>query len=325
VNIINKKWPFLSFAKNPKKRYILSGAGPSTDHTLTTRFSAVEPNPNTKGTADILFGFAQGFGMTDRLVQTISELNGMNLKALQEEIGKAVKGQQTYTQALRNVSFEEHAKNLGMTADKLEQTLREKGVLVIESASKMREHATIAKDLPVPTPSGRIEIYSLMLAGFTMQQGYHPNWDPGLVYIPPQVNQAKKPDEFNFVYGKTPTISYASTNANNPILMALSKVKEDEFMGLWINPQKATLLNIKTGDTVTVENLVSGQKAQIKAFVTEMVRPDTVFMSSSFGTENPLLKTAAGVGTAINKLIPYQVEPIVSAFRSQEFTVRVTK
>ncbi len=107
--------------------------------------------------------------------------------------------------------------------------------------------------------------------------------------------------------------------------MALSKNKEDEFMALWINPQKATMLNIKTGDTVTVENLQSGQKAQIKAFVTDMVRPDTVFMSSSFGTENPLLKNSVGVGTALNKLVPYQVEPIVSAFRTQEFTVRVTK
>lgn len=315
----------------PNQNYIerdepfIYGAGPSTDHAITTRFSAVESSPELKGTADILFGFAQAFGATDALVQTISELSGMTLQDLQEQIGKAVKGQQTYTKALRNVSFKEHAKSLGMTAEKLEQTLREKGVLVVETADKMREHATLLKDLPVPTPSGRVEIYSLYLAGFTMQQGPSENWNPGLVYIPPQVNQAKKPDEFNFIYGKVPTVSYASTNANNPILMALSKAKENEFMGLWINPQKATLLNIKTGDTVTVENLVSGQKAPIKAFVTEMVRPDTVFMASSFGTENPLLKNAAGVGTAINKLIPYQVEPLVSAFRTQEFTVRVTK
>lgn len=315
----------------PNQNYVerdepfIYGAGPATDLAITTRFSAVEPNPNTKGTADILFGFAQAFGGLERFVQTISEISGLDLNVLQEEVGKAVKGQQNFTQAIRNVSFKHHATTLGMTPEKLEQTLREKGVLVVESADKLREHATIAKHLPVPTPSGRIEIYSLMLAGFVMQQGYQPNWDPGLVYIPPHVNQERKPDEFNFIYGKTPTVSYASTNSNNPILMALTKVKENEFMGLWMNPQKASMLNIKTGDTVTVENLVSGQKAQIKAFVTDMVRPDTVFMSSSFGTENPLLKNSVGVGTALNKLVPYQVEPIVSAFRSQEFTVRVTK
>ncbi|GAB6174707.1 molybdopterin-dependent oxidoreductase [Paradesulfitobacterium aromaticivorans] len=315
----------------PNQNYIereepfIYGAGPSTDLAITTRFSAVDPHPETKGTADILFAFAMGFGTLDKYMETIASITSYDLKDIQEEVGKAVKGQQTFTKALRNVSFKYHAKVVGMTPEKLEQTLREQGVLVIEKAEKLLEHAAIARHLPVPTPSGRIEIYSLMLANFVMQQGYKVNWDPGLVYFPPVVNQERKPDEFYFTYGKVPTVSYASTNSNNPILMALSKNKEDEFMGLWINPQKATMLNIKTGDTVTVENLQSGQKAQIKAFVTDMVRPDTVFMSSSFGTENPLLKNSAGVGTALNKLVPYQVEPIVSAFRSQEFTVRVTK
>ncbi|MHB1652011.1 MAG: molybdopterin-dependent oxidoreductase [Desulfitobacteriaceae bacterium] len=315
----------------PNQNYIerdepfIYGAGPSTDLAITTRFSAVVPHPQTKGTADILFEFAMGFGALDKFMETISAFNGYNLTDIKEEIGKATQGEQTFTKAMRNVSFKHHAKNLGMTTDKLEQTLREKGVLVVESKEKLMEHASICRHLPVPTPSGRIEIYSLLLAGFVQQQGYRVNWDPGLVYFPPRLNQEKKPNEFFFIYGKTPTVSYASTNSNNPILMALSKVKEDEFMGLWINPERATLLNIKTGDTVNLENCQSGQKVQIKAFVTEMIRPDTVFMSSSFGTENPLLKYSAGVGTALNKIVPYEVEPIVSAFRSQEFTVRVTK
>jgi hypothetical protein len=48
-------------------------------------------------------------------------------------------------------------------------------------------------------------------------------------------------------------------------------------------------------------------------------------MSSSFGVENKALTKAVGVGTAINKLIPYQVEPVVAGFRSQEFTVNVAR
>jgi hypothetical protein len=32
-----------------------------------------------------------------------------------------------------------------------------------------------------------------------------------------------------------------------------------------------------------------------------------------------------GLGTATNKLVPYQVEPVVAGFRSQEFTVKVVK
>ncbi|KLU58964.1 polysulfide reductase chain A precursor [Peptococcaceae bacterium CEB3] len=315
----------------PNQNYIerdepfLYGAGPATDLALTTRFSAVEPQPQTKGTADILFEFAIGFGALDKFMETISAFSGYDLAEIKEEVGKATNGEQTFTQAIRSVSFKHHARNLGLTPDQLEKTLREKGVLVVEAKEKLMEHAAICRQLPVPTPSGRIEIYSLLLAGFVRQEGYRINWDPGLVYMPPALNQEKKPDEFFFTYGKTPTVSYASTNSNNPILMALSKAKEDEFMGLWIHPQRASLLNIMTGDTVTVENCLSGQKVQINAFVTEMIRPDTVFMSSSFGTENPLLKYSSGVGTALNRLVPYQVEPIVSAFKTQEFTVRVTK
>ncbi len=315
----------------PNQNYIerdepfIYGAGPSPDLAITTRFSAVEPNPNTKGTADILFEFAMGFGALDKYMETIASISSYDLNDIKEEVGKATQGQQTFTRAIRNVSFKHHAKNLGMTPEQLEKTLREKGVLVLEPVEKLLEHAAIARHLPVPTPSGRIEIYSLMLASFVMQQGYRVNWDPGLVYFPPRLNQEKRANEFNFIYGKTPTVSYASTNSNNPILMALSKDKADEFMGLWIHPKKAAALDIKTGDNVTLENTQSGQKVQIKAFVTDMVRPDTVFMSSSFGTENPLLENSAGVGAALNKIVPYEVEPIVSAFRSQEFTVRVTK
>lgn len=315
----------------PNQNYIerdepfIYGAGPLTDLAITTRFSAVEPNPDTKGTADILFELAIRFGVLDKYMATIAHLSGLNLLDIQAEIGEAVRGKQTFTKAMRNVSFKHHAKTLGTTSEMLEKDLREKGVLIIEPAAKLLEHASIPRQLPVPTPSGRMEIYSLLYAGFVKSRGYQKNWDPGLVYLPPQLNKNKKPNEFNFIYGKTPLVSYASTNSNNPILMALTKSKMREFTGLWINPQKAAALGIKTGDTVTLENSQSGQKAQIKAFVTDMVRPDTVFMPSSFGTENPLLKNSAGVGTALNKIVPYATEPIVSAFRSQEFTVFVTK
>ena len=53
--------------------------------------------------------------------------------------------------------------------------------------------------------------------------------------------------------------------------------------------------------------------------------PDTLFVYSSFGVENKALSRTHGDGTATNKLIPYQVEPVVAGFRSQEFTIRVAK
>lgn len=73
-------------------------------------------------------------------------------------------------------------------------------------------------------------------------------------------------------------------------------------------------------------NTLSGQQAKGHAYITRQVRPDTLFLHSSFGVENPQLTRSFGMGgTATNKLIPHTVEPVVAGFRSQEFTIRVTK
>jgi hypothetical protein len=60
--------------------------------------------------------------------------------------------------------------------------------------------------------------------------------------------------------------------------------------------------------------------------VTRKVRSDTLFLHSAFGVENPqLTRSYAMGGTATNHLIPHNVEPVVAGFRSQEFTLRVSK
>lgn len=71
-------------------------------------------------------------------------------------------------------------------------------------------------------------------------------------------------------------------------------------------------------------NTISGQAATGHAYVTRLVHKDALFIYSAFGVENPALSRTAGTGTATNKLIPHQVEPVVAGFRSQEFTVKVT-
>jgi hypothetical protein len=73
-------------------------------------------------------------------------------------------------------------------------------------------------------------------------------------------------------------------------------------------------------------NTLSGQQAEGKAYVTRNVRRDTLFIHSSFGVENKQLsRSYAAGGVATNKLIPHIVEPVVAGFRSQEFTIRVSK
>jgi anaerobic selenocysteine-containing dehydrogenase len=132
-------------------------------------------------------------------------------------------------------------------------------------------------------------------------------------------------DEFYFTYGKTPTVSYASTNSNNPVLAALNEFKRDVYAGIWMHPDRATGLGIASGDRITLTNTLSGQQADGVAYVTRKVHRDALFMHSSFGVENEGLSRSHGFGTASNKLIPYLVDPVVAGFRSQEFTIRVAK
>jgi anaerobic selenocysteine-containing dehydrogenase len=140
------------------------------------------------------------------------------------------------------------------------------------------------------------------------------------------MDMALDTDEFYFAYGKVPTISYGSTNSNNPVLAAINTFKKDIYTGVWIHPDRAGRLNIKMGDKIKLTNTLSGQQAEGVAYITPMVRPDTLFIHSSFGVENPqLTRSFAMGGTATNKLIPHTVDPVVAGFRSQEFTLRISK
>jgi hypothetical protein len=94
---------------------------------------------------------------------------------------------------------------------------------------------------------------------------------------------------------------------------------------VWIHPDRAGPLDLNTGDRIKLTNSATGQSTGGTAYVTRLVRRDTLFIYSSFGSENKALSRAYGVGTATSKLIPYRVEPVVAGFRSQEFTIKVSK
>ena len=304
----------------------LYAAGPAQDLTLTTRFQAVEPEYDTKDAADILLELSNRRGTLPEVLGVMSQLTGVSAERLQHEAGKAVQGEQTYTRALRNVFMEYYANQLNRKPEELESELREKGVLVLETVDHLLEHASLPYDLPVPTASGRLEFYSLYFAGFMQQAGYMPNWDPFIKYMAPNIPKSNGDNEFYFIYGKVPVISYASTNSNNSLLMSLAKKKETRYMDTWMNSSRAKKLNIRDGDIVEVINIKSGLKAEAKVHVTELIRPDTVFISSAFGDDKEgQLRVSRGVGTSLGNLIDYDVEPIVAGYRSQEFTVSVKK
>ena len=116
-----------------------------------------------------------------------------------------------------------------------------------------------------------------------------------------------------------------TSSANNDLLMVLTQEQGALYTGAWINPKKAAKLGLKTGDAIEIENTNTGQKARAVAYVTELIRPDTLFIANSLGHESKQLTTAAGIGTALNKLVPYKMEPVAGVVMSNQFTVKVSK
>ena len=109
------------------------------------------------------------------------------------------------------------------------------------------------------------------------------------------------------------------------MLSGIKRFKDDVYKGIWIHPDRAGKLGIANGDPIKLTNNKSGQEALGRAHVTRLVQKDTLFLHSSFGVEYKELTRSSGDGTATNKLIPYQVEPVVAGFRSQEFTISVAR
>ena len=123
--------------------------------------------------------------------------------------------------------------------------------------------------LKFKTPSGKIEFFSSLLegAGFASFPTYEP--------LP-------RPEEGNFrlTVGRCAIHTHVSTQ-NNPYLREI--VPENV---LWINAVQAAKLGISDGMRVEVRSPQGG--GFIRAFVTDYIHPETVFMLHGFGHEAQL-------------------------------------
>ncbi len=121
-------------------------------------------------------------------------------------------------------------------------------------------------DIPFKTPSGKIEFTSSLLedAGFESFPVYEP-------VAPPAEGR------FRLVVGRAALHTHVSTQ-NVPYLNELMKENL-----LWINGERASDLGIFDGDTVEVAS--GAASGTIKAFVTDLIHPEAVFMVHGFGHE----------------------------------------
>lgn len=114
------------------------------------------------------------------------------------------------------------------------------------------------------TPSGKIEFVSSLLedAGYESFPDYKP------IPSPPD-------NQFRLITGRCALHTHISTQ-NNPYL--------NEVVGenvLWINKEKAEELGISDGSLVEISSKQGS--GRIKAFVTDLIHPDAVFMLHGFG------------------------------------------
>ncbi len=146
-----------------------------------------------------------------------------------------------------------------------------------------------------PTPSGKIEFYSVQLA--------RAGFDPVPKYTRPA---AGPPGSFRLLYGRAPVHSFSRTQTN-PILADMM----DENM-VWVNADVAMRNGWKTGDWVQLRNQDGVVSNRIKVLATERIRTDCVYMVHGFGHTSKMLRRAFGKGASDAQLITrYAVDPLM--------------
>jgi thiosulfate reductase / polysulfide reductase chain A len=118
--------------------------------------------------------------------------------------------------------------------------------------------------LKFKTPSGKIELVSSLLenAGFSSFPAY-------------EIKDLPQDGKFRLTVGRCALHTHVSTQ-NNPYL---SEIVPENV--LWINARKAAELGIADGSLVEISSSCGSGK--IKAYVTELIHPETVFMLHGFG------------------------------------------
>ncbi len=159
------------------------------------------------------------------------------------------------------------------------------------------------------TPSGKVQVIDAKLEG------------DGLLSLKPYESPQFPPaDKFRITFGRCALHTQGHT-VNNSLLF--ERMPENI---LWINTERAKALGIENNEYVTVSS--TEHSAKIKAYVTDFIHPECVFMIHGFGHTLPCESRAKGRGAADNQLMPKGVKKWDKgggAIAMQEHFVSVTK
>ncbi len=285
-----------------------------------TRVPVVEPIYDCMDFANFLAALAKDLGEPEEYAETLAEMLGLGkecapdiLSALQENsISNPV-----FTQRLQEIQ----AKCLGIDINEL----RKKGFIILAGDSEVRkENLELLEEGKLATPTGKVEIFSFMFYNIAKQSGgIKPEWHPLIDWVPPEIEQTKKTlakDEFYVIYGKIPTMTHTSA-ADNPYLA--QKLTREMYERIWIHTSRAKELGIKDGDVVEVCDSTGTTCSEARVWVTELIRPDTVYIPSVWVEDNPKLRFAPRGVLPYNKVIRVRVDPVVGSIIMGDTTVRI--
>ncbi|MEF2229841.1 MAG: molybdopterin-dependent oxidoreductase [Pseudodesulfovibrio sp.] len=140
----------------------------------------------------------------------------------------------------------------------------------------------------------------------------------GLDPLPRYTEPANPPEnQFRLIIGRNALVTQTST-ANNAVLHELVPTNT-----LWLNTKAAQKLGIADGDTVRVASAVGSQ--ELRAEVTDNIRPDAVYMLSGFNTLSTMQRLSHGNGASINEILDDDYDAITGNASMHTTFVSVTR
>jgi len=273
------------------------------------RNKAIDPLYDTKPLVDILYGILDKIGLGDKFLENLASM----LKADPEKVKTyykqyGVEGIQRAQAESYGISYKE---------------IKEKGFVVVEDEKEVRDkNLELLREWKLNTPTGRIEIW-----GFMCQMAYEKSGKeecfPLASWVEPLIlKEELSENEFYVVYGKIPTMTHTSTG-DNPVLTHI--LTHDKYRRVWINRARAERLGIRDGDLIIIKSKMTGEEVKARAYVTEEVREDTVFITHTLGQEADVLKFKLKDTVPYNLLNKTLIEPVVGGAILEEVIVEIRK
>jgi len=146
-----------------------------------------------------------------------------------------------------------------------------------------------------PTPSGKIEFYSVQLK------------ERGLDPVPKYRRHPEPPPgTFRLLFGRAPVHSFGRSQTN-PILAEMMDENE-----VWVNADVARRMGLANGAWVRLKNQDGVVSNRVKVLATERIRTDCVYMVHGFGHSARRLTRAFGKGASDAQLITrYTTDPLM--------------